>query len=187
MARYAMVFDLDGCLGCKSCMIACKQENNVDIGIYWNKIRTVGPNGKYPDLEMYYMPELCQECENPPCVEVCPTGASYKRKDGITLIENDKCIGCESCIDACPYGARSMNSENIAVKCNLCAQKIDGGEKPACVDICPAKCRIFGDLDDPKSEASIALKKAGKNVYRLPDSGNKPSMAYVLTTLKWRM
>jgi Fe-S-cluster-containing dehydrogenase component len=190
MARKTLVIDLDRCIGCKSCEVACKQENEVVLGSAWNKVITRGPTGTYPDIEMYYFPAVCQQCEKPECVKVCPTGASYKQEDGIVLVDREKCIGCGYCLMACPYGVRTFNKEKkVAEKCTLCDHLQAIGEKPACVKICPANARLFGDLDDPDSDASVAIKEAGsENVHSLPDVGNKPTVRYILhsTTAKWR-
>jgi Fe-S-cluster-containing dehydrogenase component len=170
--------------------VACKQENNVVLGSAWSKVIPVGPVGDYPNIEMYFLPAVCQQCENPECVKVCPTGASYKSEDGMVLIDREKCIGCQYCMMACPYGVRSFNKEKKVVeKCTLCDHLQAIGEKPACVKACPASARLFGDLDDPNSDVSKALEKAGsENVHSLVDIGNKPKTRYILhsTTAKWR-
>lgn len=187
MAKKALIVDLDKCIGCHSCSVVCKQENDVNLGVFYNKVTTMGPNGRYPDLEMYYLPRFCQQCLSPECIDVCPTGASYRRSDGVVLIDKATCIGCESCIPACPYDVRTLDPERgVVEKCTLCSQLIDVGDKPACVKICPGKARIFGDLDDPKSDVSVALKAAGaKNTHQLADVGNKPVSRYILRRFKW--
>lgn len=153
MAQYAIVTDLNRCVGCMACMTACKMANSVPIGNYWNKVLRVGPNPKYegaqnPDVEMYYLPITCQHCENPECVKVCPTGASQKLEDGTVQIDKSKCIGCQFCAMACPYNVRYLNEEERVVeKCTLCEQKTAQGELPQCVINCGARARFFGDLD----------------------------------------
>ena len=191
MTQKTLVIDLDRCFGCKGCEVACKQENNVALGSAWNKVKTVGPTGKYPDLQMYFLPAMCQSCTAPECVKVCPTGASHRRsEDGIILVDKEKCIGCRYCIMACPYEARSFNKEmKVVEKCTLCTHLQAVGEKPACVKNCPAKARLFGDINDPDSEVSQALTKAGdQNVHSLPDVGNHPSVRYILhsQTSEWK-
>lgn len=187
MAKKALVVDLNRCVNCLACMSACKAENNVEIGKYWTWVDRVGPTGKFPNNQMYYVPKMCQHCDTPECITVCPTAASYKREDGIVLVDKEKCIGCEQCIDACPYNARIMNSEtSVAEKCTLCSQLTDKGEQPNCVVNCPGKARKYGDLSDPKSEVSAMVKAAGKEVYKLKDVGNKPVGAYILRKQTWQ-
>ncbi len=153
MTQYAIVTDLNRCVGCMACMTACKMANGVPIGNYWNKVLRVGPNPKYegaqnPDVEMYFLPVTCQHCENPECVKVCPTGASQKMEDGTVQIDKSKCIGCQFCAMACPYNVRYLNpDERVVEKCTLCEQKIAQGMLPQCVINCGARARFFGDLD----------------------------------------
>lgn len=184
MSRYAIVIDLDRCIGCHSCEIACKNEYEVDLGVYFNKVFQVGPFGDYPRLQQYWLPTMCQQCENSPCVEVCPTGASYRDSaDGVVLIDEQSCIGCQACMAACPYGVRSYNAElNVVQKCSLCHDLTAQGEEPRCVKACCGSARFYGDLDDPESDASKALAAADpESVHRLADSGNGPTTAYILS------
>ena len=154
MTRYTMAIDLDSCIGCHSCAVVCKQENNVGLGTFYSKVLTIGPSGNYPDLEMYYLPVACQHCENPQCVSVCPTGASYKREDGIVLVDHSKCVGCQYCVMACPYGVRTYDTgkdKGAIEKCTLCAHLVDNGRsrracatapvRPACSAIWTTRIR----------------------------------------------
>lgn len=182
MTQKTLVIDLDRCIGCGACEIACKQENDVPLGTYYNRVVSVGPVGTFPDIKQYFLPLVCQNCREAPCVKVCPTGASYKTEDGQVLINKEKCIGCKMCMAACPYGARSFNNETkVAEKCTLCRHLTEKGELPACVKVCCGKARFFGDIDDPESDVSKAVAAAGpENVYALPDSGNHPTVRYIL-------
>lgn len=183
MTKMTMVVDLDRCIGCYACEIACKQENDVSLGSYWNKVQTMGPYGNFPHVEMYFLPTMCQHCNNPTCVSVCPTGATHQRGgDGIVLVDRDKCIGCQYCAMACPYGARTFNKkQKVVEKCTLCAHLQSVGERPACVKCCSGGARIYGDADDPASDVSKALSEAGADaVHSMPDAGNEPSVRYIL-------
>lgn len=190
--KNCLVIDLDRCSGCDSCIAACKFENEVDLGIYFNRVFSVGPTGTFPNIEMYWLPHQCQQCENPGCIDVCPTGASYRDEEtGVVLVNYEDCIGCESCIPACPYDARMLNpNTNVVQKCTLCFNRHnDEVWKPACVSNCCCGARIFGDLDDPSSDASKAITAAGEaNCHYLADpNGLNPATVYILSdrVAKW--
>ena len=187
MTQLGLVVSLDRCMDTRGCMGACKQENNVGLGTFYNKVLTVGPFGTYPDLEMYYLPVACQHCDNPECVSVCPTGASYRREDGVVLVDHSKCIGCQYCVMACPYGVRAYDEgkdKGVIEKCTMCAHLIDKGEKPACVKHCPGQARLFGDADDPESDVSKMI--ARKSTHKLKDVGNHPGVTYGLDKFSWK-
>ena len=164
MTQYAIVTDLNRCVGCLACAVACKVANNVPIGSFWNKVLRIGPNpstegSDFPNVDMYFLPIQCQHCENPACVAVCPTGASHKLEDGTVQVDKEKCIGCQFCVMACPYGAISLESiglpsatsetmaqksmRSVAVRCDLCKDwmKREGKSVPACVEACPVHAR----------------------------------------------
>jgi Fe-S-cluster-containing dehydrogenase component len=192
MAR-ALVIDLDRCSGCDSCIVACKHENGVDLGNYWNRVLAVGPTGTWPDIEQYWLPVQCQQCRNAQCIDVCPTGASYRdAATGVVLINKAKCIGCKYCMMACPYGVRTFNeSAGCVEKCTLCSHlTADGSAVPACVHNCPTGARFYGELDDASSDAAQAIAQAGSsNVHALPDPGDaKPVTRYILheSTATWK-
>ena len=170
--KNTLVIDLDRCSGCDSCVAACKMENQMNLGVVRNHVSAVGPVGTFPDIEMYWLPMQCQQCENPGCIEVCPTGASYRDEEtGIVLVNAEDCIGCESCLTGCPYGVRQMNPKtNTIEKCTLCFQRRgDENWVPACVHNCCCGARYFGDLDDPESEAAKVVAAAGENAHYLYD------------------
>lgn len=199
--KRAHVIDLDKCSGCDSCVVACKFENGISLGNFWNRIITMGPTGEYPDIQLYWLPVACQQCENSPCVGVCPTGASYRDPDNnVVLIDKEKCIGCHYCTYACPYGVRQFNEETgVVEKCTLCnhiTATSDGNENiadsydpahavPPCVHNCATGARYFGDLNDPESGASKAIAAGlakGKEAHTLSDpTGANPSTVYLLS------
>lgn len=190
--RYGLVIDLDRCLGCQTCRIACKVENSLDIGS-GIRVDTIGgtyqdtPEGKYPNLSMYFLPVPCMHCGEAPCIEACPEEAIYKRQDGIVLIDEEKCNGCQLCIPACPYGALTYDDQrDVIVKCTLCNHRIDQGLEPFCVVMCEDGSIFFGDLNDPESEVSQLISQ--KNAYTLkPEAGTEPSVYYCPVTNRVRV
>jgi Fe-S-cluster-containing dehydrogenase component len=209
MSQYAIVTDLNRCVQCFACTVACKITNSVPATKFWNRVLRVGPtpvpggSGHFPDVELYYLPLGCQHCENAPCVEVCPTGASMKLENGIVRIDPDTCIGCGLCVDACPYGVRYVDEDsNVAQKCKLCEEKVERGELPECVRQCGARARFFGDaekgvetfvgppLDDSENDfepiTSTSRPFTEDDIYRLPDDGNGPSFMYILRGRTWQ-
>mgnify|MGYP000297092295 CR=1 FL=1 len=167
MAKYAILTDLNRCVGCMSCMVSCKVINDVPIGNYWNKMLRIGPYRRSDyqtpnDVDMYYLCVQCQHCENPKCIDVCPTGASHKLEDGTVQIDKSKCIGCQFCAMACPYGVRYLNEEQCVVeKGTLCEQLTAQGGLPQCVAQCGGRARFFGDL-----EKGIDSFEAPRNAYQ---------------------
>lgn len=182
--RYAMVMDLRRCIGCHACHVACKAENEVPLGVFRTHVRYY-ERGEYPDTKRYFLPNLCNHCKNPPCVKVCPTGASWKREeDGIVLVDYDKCIGCKYCMAACPYGIRFINPEtNVADKCTFCVHRVDAGIVPSCVNSCVGGTRIFGDMNDPNSEVAKLIASNPVTVLK-PEKGSYPSVFYIGDTVK---
>ena len=205
--RLGMVVDTKRCIGCHSCAMACKVENNLPDKNWWNRTLTVGgtemdtPAGEFPNVSMSYVTLACQHCENPACVKACPVGATYKREeDGVVIQDYDKCIGCRYCMAACPFtGVRVFNWEkpkyqlDFAVgdadvpahqkhtveKCTLCAHRLAKGLQPACIEVCTARARHFGDFNDPESNVSqLLLKRA--HFQLLPEKETNPSV-YFLT------
>jgi len=212
--RYGMVINLQKCVGCYACVIKCKQEHFLPPDMTWGKL-LISETGVYPDVKKHTYPVLCNHCKEPACKEACPTNATQKREDGIVIVDQDECIGCKHCIEACPYQIRTYYSgrtdyfpgqgpteyeklaeklrpfkTDVVLKCDFCSDKLDEAVKngltpgedrdatPACVNICPAKARYFGDIDDPDSEVSKLIIER-KAVQMHPGFGTEPSVYYI--------
>ncbi len=214
--RWGMVMDLRRCIGCRACTVACKAENGVSLGRFRAVIQEK-TMGAFPNTKKAFLPLMCNHCEGnkqdgvPPCVKSCPqfpgerakyktaegktiryrSGGTYKRPDGLILIDNEQCIGCGKCIDACPYGVRSFNpfvksggdsTKQAADKCDMCAHRLDNGVEPSCVNTCQGRARIFGDLNDQNSEVSKLVKEHNlvtANNVLLADEGTNPHVFYI--------
>jgi len=218
--RWAMVVDLKKCQkdnGCKDCIHACHSVHNVpDFGNPKDEIKWIWrePYEKaFPDQENEFVPDellraaaplLCNHCNNPPCVRVCPTQATWKRQDGIVMMDWHRCIGCRYCVAACPYGSRSFNwrdprgvdaegkpfikeqnpafptrTKGVVEKCTFCDERLAKGLKPACVEGCKQAALVFGDLDDPESEVRKLLRE-NFSIRRKPGLGTQPEVYYIV-------
>lgn len=178
MSRYGMVIDTRKCVGCMSCAVSCKMENSVPFGVFRSWVEQKD-KGSFPEVRRYFLPRLCNHCEHPPCVPVCPVGATYKREDGLVLIDEERCIGCGYCVVACPYYARYLHPvRNVAGKCTFCQHRVDKGAEPACVHNCMGKARKFGDLDNPNSEVSRLIGNNPSGVLK-PELGTEPQVYYI--------
>ena len=157
---YGFVIDLEKCVGCHGCSVACKGANGTPPTVTRSRVDR-GTEGSYPNAVRIIRPMLCMMCENPPCVAVCPQGATTIRdEDGIVVIDKEKCIGCKYCMAACPYGVRiQIEKTGVIEKCRFCWDGEKPGNPPACVGTCISGARIFGDLDDPDSEINQAIAK----------------------------
>ena len=160
--RYGFVIDLARCIDCRACLVACSVENNVPMNHTRIWVHDLGVQGEFPALTRTFVPWNCMHCEHPPCTEVCVSGATYKNEEnGLVLVDQEACIGCGFCVDACPYDVRYLDEKRGVVdKCNACLQRVEVGLIPACVATCVGSSRLFGDLNDPASEAARALKDA---------------------------
>ncbi len=211
--RWAMVIDPSKCLqkdGCTACMAACDKIHNIpDFKDPKHEVKWIWKEqfeNAFPEQENNFTAErfkekpfilLCNHCDNPPCVRVCPTQATWKREDGIVMMDWHRCIGCRYCMAACPYGSRSFNwfdprthieqmdpgfptrTKGVVEKCTLCEERIARGEKPACVEACPEKAMVFGNLSDPKSEVRQLLE-ARYSIRRKPELGTQPEVYYLI-------
>jgi len=173
-----MVIDLRRCLGCHSCTLACKSENNVPLGVFRGWVKEA-EKGVYPHVARERLPRLCNHCEEAPCVAACPVGATYRAEDGTVLINYDRCIGCKYCIAACPYDSRFINPlRKTAEKCDFCHHLVEKGIAPACVTTCVGEARYFGNILDPDSEVSRLIKSNPVQVIK-PELGTKPRVYYI--------
>jgi len=179
--KYAIVIDTFKCIDCKACMIGCKVENEVPTGYWRNWIR---PATNSEGRRFHFQPGQCMQCDEPSCVAACPVGATYKQEDGLVAIDPAKCIGCGNCVTACPYGARYRHPTlHIADKCDFCRHRLKRGEEPACVETCPTRARVFGDLNDPSSRVSEMMKKEKLVQVIHPMINTRPSIYYFAGTL----
>ncbi len=149
MRRKSLLVDIDSCYGCYTCEVACKQEHELPVGPRWIRVTKVGPKRVAGKLSMYFYPMHCMHCSVPACKEACPEDAIEQRADGVVLYLEEKCTGCMNCVEACPFGIPQYNPEtNLVDKCNLCVDRIDRGELPACVHHCPTDAIFYGDPNE---------------------------------------
>jgi len=199
--KLGLVIDLDTCVGCHACVVACKGWNDAGYGAplsdqdpygdaasgtFLNRVHSYEVTPETGAAQLVHFPRSCLHCDDAPCVTVCPTGASYKRaEDGIVLVNEDACIGCGLCAWACPYGARELDlAAGVMKKCTLCVDRIyndnipEIDRIPSCVRTCPAGARHFGDLSDPASDVSILVaERDGFDL--MPEQGAAPVNKYL--------
>lgn len=191
--RWGMAINVDSCFGCKFCVLACKSENHAQFvsctseiveenPVFWVKVQEE-LSGIYPKFTARYYPVICRHCKNPVCLEACPTKAISKRRDGIVVISQKDCNGCDTCIAACPYQAPQHNLQTGKVEmCHLCVHRLEKGKEPMCVHACPVKALVFGDLNDKESEISRLI--ASKKALELPQDPHAHPSVYLLTKEK---
>ena len=175
--RWGKLIDQSLCIGCHACTTACKSENEVPLSVSRTYVKAVEV-GSFPDSQRHVQVTRCNQCSTAPCAVACPTGAMYRRPDGIVDFDKSICIGCKACIAACPYDAIFINpSDHSAEKCNFCAHRLDAGLEPACVVVCPVEAIAVGDLDDPTSRVAQAVKNEPVRVRR-PEKHTGPNVFY---------
>ncbi len=176
--RYGFVIDQRKCIGCHACTVACKEENQVPLGVNRTWVKYI-EKGTFPDTRRYFSVMRCNHCDNAPCVTICPTVALYRRPDGIVDFDGQRCIGCKSCMQACPYDALYIDPDtHTAAKCHYCAHRVESGLEPACVIVCPVQAIIPGDLDDPRSRIA-RLVASQQTQMRKPEQGTRPKLFYL--------
>ncbi len=176
--RWKMALDVERCIGCHACSVACKVENNVPLARFRTKVY-YWDTGKFPKTRRSFLPTLCMQCEDAPCLKACPTKAIFKSEDGIIKIDPDKCDHEGACEKACPYGAIGCDENDVADKCDFCSHRLAYNMDPACVETCPADVFHFGDANDPKSPYSLFMTRYGAETKVLkPEENTKPSVSY---------
>ncbi len=210
--KWGMLIDLRKCVGCETCSVACKTQNDVPLGVFRSSVKALEPAGEtFPNVTRDQLPWLCNHCDDAPCIADCPVEeipasltmpngdeigyckkATYKRPDGLVLVDQDRCIGCGLCIPLCPYNVRfrhptketSNGSSKVTDKCDFCVNRISNGAKPACVQTCPHNARMIGNLLDPASNISAAIAAADHDIQRIyayaSDPGSGPNVYYVV-------
>lgn len=162
MGRLGFYINIDSCIGCRTCQVACKDRNDLEIGYLFRRVDTY-ETGIFPNAKMYHYSHSCNHCASPACVANCPTAAMQKADDGTVQHDDGLCIGCETCVKSCPYGVPQLiKGEGIVRKCDACAPFREAGKNPVCVDACPMRCLEFGDLDE------LAEKHGSDLVQELP-------------------
>ena len=175
--RYGFVIDQDRCIGCHACTVACKEENQVPVGVFRTWVKYI-EKGQFPHTSRHFGVLRCNHCEAAPCIEICPTGTLFRRADGIVDFDHRRCIGCKACMQACPYDALYIDpNTNTAAKCHYCAHRVEKNLEPACVIVCPTRAIISGDLDEPSSPISRIVAQQ-KVAVRKPQKGTDPKLFY---------
>ncbi len=181
--RYGMLVDMRKCIGCQACTVSCSMENLPPLGQFRTTVLQyeIDQTDKSVPSAMVSLPRLCNHCDNPPCVPVCPVQATFQRTDGIVLVDNERCVGCGYCVQACPYDARFINHETqTADKCTFCEHRLAVGLLPACVESCVGGARVIGDLNNKESTISRMIASHQDKIKVLkPAMGTSPHVYYI--------
>ena len=179
--RFGMLVDIRKCIGCQACTVSCSVENQPPIGQFRTTVLQYEIDRPGSSPAMVSLPRLCNHCEAPPCVPVCPVRATFQREDGIVLVDNERCVGCGYCVQACPYDARFINHETqTADKCTFCEHRLEAGLLPACVESCVGGARVIGDLNDPDSEIQRRMQAHKEQLQVLkPGMQTEPRVFYI--------
>ncbi len=178
MPRFGFAIDNRVCIGCHACTVACKSEHEVPLGVNRTWVKYI-EKGAFPNARRSFSVQRCNHCADAPCVEICPVTSLYRRPDGIVDFDNDRCIGCTACMQACPYDALYLDpATSTAAKCNYCTHRVDAGYEPACVVVCPVEAIVSGDLDDPDSRIAL-LDRQQRVQYPKVEKGTDPKLFYV--------
>jgi Fe-S-cluster-containing dehydrogenase component/formate-dependent nitrite reductase membrane component NrfD len=176
--KYGFAIDQRTCIGCHACTVACKTEHEIPLGQFRTWVKYVD-SGTFPDSTRDFAVMRCNHCTDAPCIKICPTNALFKRDDGIVDFDGDSCIGCKSCMQACPYDAIYIDADtNTAAKCNFCAHRVDADLEPACVTVCPTHSIWVGDLDDPETGISRLIAE-NETMVRAPEQRTGPNVFYL--------
>lgn len=198
---FGMLVNMKYCTGCDACTVACKESHGNPAGVFFTHL-DVREEGTFPDAYEVRRPVACNHCDAAPCVEACQFEATFKYDNGTVAVDHEKCTGCEECVAACPYGARTFVLEpegyfdsaptpleaahfagiapKTVYKCDWCASRRASGDEPACVQTCPSQARLFGDVDDPESDIARALEEFKDELETLPSADEtKPRLYYV--------
>jgi Fe-S-cluster-containing dehydrogenase component/formate-dependent nitrite reductase membrane component NrfD len=177
MTRLGFLLDSDSCIGCHACTIACKSEHDVPLGVNRTWVKYI-ETGKFPDASRHFSVMRCNQCEDAPCMTICPTNALFRADNGVVDFQDDNCIGCKSCMNACPYDALFINPDtNTAQKCNFCNHRIEVGLEPSCVVVCPTEAIKVVDFDNPSDPVAKIIGREDVAV-RSPEQNTKPKVFY---------